>query len=70
VTLVSSNAVRISTPMSAFQAWCLRSCLIFAGVLLLGVVGLPTQLPYITALLLVGGDAVRVWKRRDDRRTP
>ena len=49
--------------MSAFQGWCLRSCLTFAVVYLLGSFAVPTQVPYVAALFLVGGDAVRVWKR-------
>jgi hypothetical protein len=49
--------------MSAFQGWCLRSCLIFAGVYLLGFFDVPTQVPYVAAILVVGSDAVRVWKR-------
>jgi hypothetical protein len=50
--------------MTPVQAWCLRSCLIFASVYVLGVFEVATQVPYIAALLIVMGDSVRVWKRR------
>jgi hypothetical protein len=49
--------------MSPLQGWCVRACLLFAAVYLLGFFDVPTQVPYIAAVLFVGSDAVRVWKR-------
>lgn len=46
--------------MTALRGWCLRACLLFAAVYGLGLFGVPTQVPYLAAVLVVVADAVRV----------
>jgi len=43
--------------------WAIRAVASFAAVLALGAAGVPTFLPYVTALLLVAGDGVRTARK-------
>lgn len=48
---------------TALRQWCIRTSCIFAAVYLIGVLGVATLIPYVTALLIVVGDAVRLSRR-------
>ena len=47
--------------------WLLRTACVFCAVYLLGLAGVPTLVPYVTAVILVLGDGARVARRRLDR---
>lgn len=48
---------------NALRWWCIRATCVFAAVYLLGVLGVATLIPYVTALLIVVGDAIRLSRR-------
>jgi hypothetical protein len=51
------------TGRSQWRWWALRAILLFGLVYALGVLGVPTLVPYLTVLILVAVDARRVAAR-------
>ena len=47
--------------------WLLRTACVFFAVYLLGLAGVPTLVPYVTAAIVVLADGMRVARRRSDR---
>ena len=50
--------------MSPLRWWAGRSIAFFGAVYLLGLTGVPTFIPYVTALLIVASDVVRTIRRQ------
>lgn len=44
---------------SRWRWWAVRAIVLFAGVALLGVLHVPTLIPYLAAIFIVGWDAIR-----------
>lgn len=47
-----------------WRQWCIRACCLFGAVYLIGLLGVPTQIPYIAALLIAVADAIAIARRK------
>jgi hypothetical protein len=48
---------------SRFRGWALRASVLFLGVYVLGAMGTATLVPYVTVLVIIGADGVRLLRR-------
>ncbi|HZR23996.1 MAG TPA: hypothetical protein VFA59_10440 [Vicinamibacterales bacterium] len=50
---------------SRLQGWAIRAVAAFLVVYMIGTFGIPTLIPYVTALIAVLADGLRTWFSRE-----